>query len=214
MNLYETGLELRRLGKARSGDGRRDEHAPYWMGVAADLWRAGDTSCEWMLREGAAGEVYAAGHAESGNDLPAPAFDREGREGRRRLEDHRPQDVRQPLAGLDPLRLPCHGYVRPERAEDRSRLPAARRHRLQDRRDLGHAGHARLDEQRHRDGRRVLPGQPRRPRRAGGSGRRRSLRARRSSPTRSSAWRMSTSAPPCVPATSRSSRRRRRRRWR
>jgi alkylation response protein AidB-like acyl-CoA dehydrogenase len=42
----------------------------YWMGVAADLWRSGDKSLEWMLREGAAGEVFAAGHAESGNDIP------------------------------------------------------------------------------------------------------------------------------------------------
>jgi alkylation response protein AidB-like acyl-CoA dehydrogenase len=42
----------------------------YWTGLAADLWRAGDTSLEWLLREAAAGEVFAAGHAESGNDVP------------------------------------------------------------------------------------------------------------------------------------------------
>ena len=42
----------------------------YWMGVAADLRRAGNSSFDWMLREGAAGEVFAAGHAESGNDIP------------------------------------------------------------------------------------------------------------------------------------------------
>jgi alkylation response protein AidB-like acyl-CoA dehydrogenase len=42
----------------------------YWTGVAADLWRAGDTSLEWMLRGAVAGEVFAAGHAERGNDLP------------------------------------------------------------------------------------------------------------------------------------------------
>lgn len=42
----------------------------YWLGVAADLWRRGDTSLEWMLREGAAGEIFAAGHAEAGNDIP------------------------------------------------------------------------------------------------------------------------------------------------
>ena len=42
----------------------------YWIGVAADLWRSGDKSLEWMLREAAAGEVFAAGHAERGNDLP------------------------------------------------------------------------------------------------------------------------------------------------
>jgi alkylation response protein AidB-like acyl-CoA dehydrogenase len=38
--------------------------------VAADLWRRGDVSLEWLLREAAAGEIFAAGHAESGNDLP------------------------------------------------------------------------------------------------------------------------------------------------
>jgi alkylation response protein AidB-like acyl-CoA dehydrogenase len=42
----------------------------YWIGVAADLWRAGDRSLEWMLREAAAGEIFAAGHAERGNDIP------------------------------------------------------------------------------------------------------------------------------------------------
>jgi alkylation response protein AidB-like acyl-CoA dehydrogenase len=42
----------------------------YWVGDAADLWRSGDKSCEWILRDAAAGEVFAAGHAEHGNDIP------------------------------------------------------------------------------------------------------------------------------------------------
>jgi alkylation response protein AidB-like acyl-CoA dehydrogenase len=42
----------------------------YWMGVAADLLRAGDESCRWMLEQGAAGEVFCALHGEAGNDLP------------------------------------------------------------------------------------------------------------------------------------------------
>ncbi len=42
----------------------------YWIGVAADLWRRGDRSLEWILREASAGEIFAAGHAESGNDIP------------------------------------------------------------------------------------------------------------------------------------------------
>jgi alkylation response protein AidB-like acyl-CoA dehydrogenase len=42
----------------------------YWTGVAGDLWRAGDTSLEWILRGAVDGEVFAAGHAESGNDMP------------------------------------------------------------------------------------------------------------------------------------------------
>ena len=40
----------------------------YWVGVAADLWRSGDRSLGWLLEEAAAGEVFAAGHAESGNE--------------------------------------------------------------------------------------------------------------------------------------------------
>jgi len=42
----------------------------YWTGIAADLWRAGDTSLTWLLQEAARGQVFAAGHAESGNDIP------------------------------------------------------------------------------------------------------------------------------------------------
>src|SRR6187549_1146373 len=42
----------------------------YWTGNAADLWRAGDRSLQWLLEAAAAGEVFAAGHAESGNDIP------------------------------------------------------------------------------------------------------------------------------------------------
>lgn len=42
----------------------------YWTGVAADMRRMGDSSLEWLLREAAAGEVFAAGHGETGNDMP------------------------------------------------------------------------------------------------------------------------------------------------
>jgi alkylation response protein AidB-like acyl-CoA dehydrogenase len=42
----------------------------YWTGVAADLYRAGDSSCAWILEEAAAGHVFAAGHGEAGNDVP------------------------------------------------------------------------------------------------------------------------------------------------
>jgi alkylation response protein AidB-like acyl-CoA dehydrogenase len=42
----------------------------YWTGVAADLHRAGDTTCDWMLEEAVDGAVFAAGHGERGNDLP------------------------------------------------------------------------------------------------------------------------------------------------
>jgi alkylation response protein AidB-like acyl-CoA dehydrogenase len=42
----------------------------YWVGVAADLWRAGDHSLKWVLEGAVRGEVFAAAHAERGNDIP------------------------------------------------------------------------------------------------------------------------------------------------
>jgi alkylation response protein AidB-like acyl-CoA dehydrogenase len=42
----------------------------YWTGVARFLREMGDASLEWVLHESMAGEVFAAGHAETGNDLP------------------------------------------------------------------------------------------------------------------------------------------------
>jgi len=42
----------------------------YFPGVAADVWRSGDKSTEWMLQAAMEGEVFAARHAEHGNDLP------------------------------------------------------------------------------------------------------------------------------------------------
>ena len=78
------------------------------------------------------------------------AVDQQGGAGRWRLPLHRPQDVRQPGAGMDPLRPARHVGRRRGRAEDRARLPAAQPRRLSHRRDLGHDGHAR-DAQRRRD---------------------------------------------------------------
>ena len=43
----------------------------YWVGLIADLWRQGDKSLEWVLKETMAGEVFNAGHSERGNDIPA-----------------------------------------------------------------------------------------------------------------------------------------------
>src|SRR5688572_25703612 len=42
----------------------------YWTGIAAEFERAGDSSLRWMLDEAVAGAIFAAGHAEVGNDLP------------------------------------------------------------------------------------------------------------------------------------------------
>lgn len=70
MTLPEVCREQRRLAYHAPATALGLNMHLYWMGVAADLRRAGDQRLEWLLREGAAGEVFAAGHAESGNDIP------------------------------------------------------------------------------------------------------------------------------------------------
>lgn len=42
----------------------------YWCGVASQVRRSGDSSCDWILEAAGQGAIFAAGHAESGHDLP------------------------------------------------------------------------------------------------------------------------------------------------
>ena len=70
MSLAEVLREQRRLAYYAPATALALNMHLYWVGVAADLWRRGDSSLEWILKDAAAGEVFAAGHAESGNDVP------------------------------------------------------------------------------------------------------------------------------------------------
>ena len=70
LTLAEVCREQRRLAYYAPATALAVNMHLYWIGVAADLWRRGDASLEWILREAAAGEIFAAGHAESGNDIP------------------------------------------------------------------------------------------------------------------------------------------------
>src|ERR1051326_6448822 len=70
MTLAEVCREQRRLAYYAPATALAVNMHLYWAGVAADLWRRGDTSLVWILRDAAAGEIFAAGHAESGNDVP------------------------------------------------------------------------------------------------------------------------------------------------
>lgn len=69
-SLAEVCREQRRLAYYAPATALAVNMHLYWIGAAADLRRRGDASLEWMLRDAAAGEVFAAGHAESGNDVP------------------------------------------------------------------------------------------------------------------------------------------------
>ncbi len=69
-NLAEVALQQRRLAYRAPATALATTMHLYWTGAAADLFRAGDESLRWLLEEAAAGEVFAAGHSEAGNDLP------------------------------------------------------------------------------------------------------------------------------------------------
>ena len=69
-NLADVCLEQRRLAYHAPSTALATNMHIYWTGVAADLYRMGDNSLQWLLEEAAAGEVFAAGHGEAGNDLP------------------------------------------------------------------------------------------------------------------------------------------------
>lgn len=70
LTLAEAVREQRRLGYHAAPTALAMNMHLYWVGIAADLWRHGDTSLEWLLKAAMEGGVFAAGHAESGNDIP------------------------------------------------------------------------------------------------------------------------------------------------
>jgi alkylation response protein AidB-like acyl-CoA dehydrogenase len=70
LTLAKVCREQRRLGYHAPATALGINMHVYWVGLVADLWRQGDKSLEWLLKEAMAGEVFNAGHAERGNDLP------------------------------------------------------------------------------------------------------------------------------------------------
>lgn len=69
-DLAELGCSQRRLATYAPATALAMTMHFYWTGIAAELERAGDPSLRWMLASAVEGEVFAAGHAESGNDIP------------------------------------------------------------------------------------------------------------------------------------------------
>jgi len=70
LSLAGVAQQQRRLGYYAAPTALAINMHLYWTGIAADLWRRGDKSLRWLLEAAGAGEVFAAGHAESGNDIP------------------------------------------------------------------------------------------------------------------------------------------------
>lgn len=69
LNLHEVAGKQRELAYHAAPTALAINMHLYWVGLAADLYRQGDKSVEWILSEAANGEVFAAGHAESGNHM-------------------------------------------------------------------------------------------------------------------------------------------------
>src|SRR5687768_15213484 len=69
LTLAEVSQQQRRLARAAPAKVLDVDMHLYWAGVAADLWRNGDKTTEFILTEAVEGEVYAAGHGERGNDM-------------------------------------------------------------------------------------------------------------------------------------------------
>jgi alkylation response protein AidB-like acyl-CoA dehydrogenase len=70
MNLAEINAMQRRIAYVAPATAVAVNMHHYFVGVCADLHRAGDPSGDWVLQRAAEGHVFAAGHGETGNDLP------------------------------------------------------------------------------------------------------------------------------------------------
>jgi alkylation response protein AidB-like acyl-CoA dehydrogenase len=70
LDLAEMAASQRRLARYAPATALAMTMHSYWVGMAVELERSGDTSLRWLLEAAIAGEVIAAGHTESGNDIP------------------------------------------------------------------------------------------------------------------------------------------------
>jgi alkylation response protein AidB-like acyl-CoA dehydrogenase len=69
-DLAELAASQRRLARYAPATALAMSMHSYWIGAAAELEKAGDSSQRWILEAAVDGDVIAAGHAESGNDIP------------------------------------------------------------------------------------------------------------------------------------------------
>ena len=68
--LAEVARETRRLAGYAPATALCINMHNYWVGDAADLWRAGDKSCEWILRDAAAGKCSRPGMPRAATKRP------------------------------------------------------------------------------------------------------------------------------------------------
>ena len=107
MTLAEVCREQRRLAYHAPATALAVNMHLYWLGVAADLWHRGDLSLEWMLREAAGGEIFAAGHRPRTRRV-AQAVAHHGRLVRKHGDEREAQDRHGAAARTRPHALaPC-----------------------------------------------------------------------------------------------------------
>jgi alkylation response protein AidB-like acyl-CoA dehydrogenase len=70
LDLADVAASQRRLARYAPATALAMTMHTYWVGIALEFEKAGDTSLRWLLEAAVAGEVIAAGHAEVGNDIP------------------------------------------------------------------------------------------------------------------------------------------------
>jgi alkylation response protein AidB-like acyl-CoA dehydrogenase len=69
-DLADLAASQRRLARYAPATALAMTMHSYWIGIANELERVGDTSLRWIYDAALAGDVIAAGHAETGNDIP------------------------------------------------------------------------------------------------------------------------------------------------
>jgi alkylation response protein AidB-like acyl-CoA dehydrogenase len=70
LTLVELARSQRRLARYAPATALAMTMHSYWVGIAIEVEAAGDRSLRWIFDEAVSGEVFAAGHAEAGNDVP------------------------------------------------------------------------------------------------------------------------------------------------
>ncbi|MPY92612.1 MAG: acyl-CoA dehydrogenase [Acidimicrobiia bacterium] len=70
LDLAELALQQRRIARYSPATALSTSMHHYWVGAAVDLDRLGHPGIGWVLDDVAAGEIFASGHAEAGNDVP------------------------------------------------------------------------------------------------------------------------------------------------
>ena len=70
LTLSELAREQRRLARFAPATALAMCMHHYWVGIAVELERQGIHTCDWIFDRVVAGDVFAAGHAEVGNDAP------------------------------------------------------------------------------------------------------------------------------------------------